>query len=185
MGAWVADSDNAASMRAQTGFLRAAQVVAPILVLVGTIYVGAQVNAFVGPAEMPVNSPLSAAMIMGVFMFPGGAFFISRGLVYWSCARQARFWPAVKGHIAEKGRALPSYWVPYWYVVNGIRYDKKLVRSGATPTDKDIEVHFNPEDPNIGVVLVGDATAQLNIGLAFFALAAPFPLAWLLVGLGG
>lgn len=181
----MADSYNGASLRAQTGFLRITQVVAPVLVLVGTIYAGAQVNAFVGPADMPVSSPLSAAMIMGVFMFPGGAFFIARGLVYWSRARQARFWQAVKGHIAEEERVLRlSYLVPYWYVVNGIRYDKNLVRFGATPKDQDIEVHFDPEDPNIGVVLAGDATARLNISFGFFALAAPFPLGWLLVWLG-
>ena len=179
------EGSNAASLRTQAGFLRLTQAIAPSLVLVGTIYAGAQLNAFVGPAEMPVTSPLSAAMIMGVFMFPGGALFIARGLVYWSRARQARFWPAVTGHIAEERRALPSYWVPYWYVVNGIRYDKKLVRSGGTPTgkDKDIAVHFDPEDPNIGVVLVSDATARLNIGLGFLALAVPFPLAWLLAWL--
>ena len=181
------DSDNAASLRTQTGLLRLSQAVAPIVVLVGTIYVGAQVNAFVGPADMPVTSPLSAAMIMGVFVFPGGTFFIARGLVSWSRARQARFWPVVEGHIAEEQRVLRlSYAVPYWYVVNGIRFDKNLVGFGATPAgkDKDIEVRFDPEDPNIGVVLVGDATAGLNIGLGLLALAVPFPLAWLLVGLG-
>lgn len=84
------DGDNGASLRAQTGLLRVTQVVGPIVVLVGTIYAGAQVNAFVGPVDMPVNSPLSAAMIVDVFVFPGGAFFIARGLVYWSRARQAK-----------------------------------------------------------------------------------------------
>lgn len=179
------DSNNRASLRAQTALLRLTQVVAPIVVLVGTIYAGAQVDAFVGPADNPVNSPMSAAMIMGVFMFPGGAFFIARGLVYWSRAREAKFWPAVKGHIAEDERVLPlSYLVPYWYVVNGIRYDSNLARSGAIATGKDIAVHFDPEDPNIGVVVAGDATARLNIGLGCLALATPFPLGWLLVWLG-
>ena len=48
--------------------------------------------------------------------------------------------------------------VSFWYVVDGRRYDKSTqVRS--RPTEADVEVRFDPDNPEIAVLATGDAAA--------------------------
>ena len=73
--------------------------------------------------------------------------------------------------------------VSFWYVVDGRRYDKSIqVRS--RPTETDVEVRFDPDNPENAVLAAGDAAAQVNIWAGVTAFAAPFILAWPLVWLG-
>jgi hypothetical protein len=179
-------ANDRASLYAESAILRVVRVLAPILALIATLAAWLKFGVLENGATMPVDSPLKASLGLGLAMFPGGAFFTVHGLVHWVRRRQSRFWPAVKGQVIEPGPMQPLIiptMVSFWYVVDGRRYDKSIqVRS--CPTETDVEVRFNPDNPEIAVLAAGDAAALVNIWAGVTAFAAPFILAWPLVWLG-
>jgi len=179
-------ANNQARLDAESAILRVVQVLAPILALIVTLAAWVKFGVMENGATMPVDSPLKATLGLGLAMFPGGTFFTAHGLVHWARRRQSRFWPVVKGHVIEPGPVQPfivATMVSFWYVVDGRRYDKSIqVRS--RPTETDVEVRFDPDNPEIAVLAAGDAAAQVNIWAGVTAFAAPFILAWPLVWLG-
>jgi hypothetical protein len=154
-------ANNRARLDAVSVILRVVQVLAPILALMATLVAWVTFGVLENGATMPVDSPLKASLGLGLAKFPGGTLFTAHGLVHWARRRQSRFWPAIKGHVIEPGpmqRFIIATMVSFWYVVDGRRYDKSTqVRS--RPTEADVEVRFDPDNPEIAVLATGDAAA--------------------------
>ena len=173
------------ALAAQAVLFSMLRVVAPIFAIVATIVAWVKLGLVDGSLTAPVTSPLKATLGLGLAMFPGGAWMVARGLLHWVRRRQAQSWPSVQGHVLEPGPAQPFIVVPvlrFWYVVNGHRYDKS-VQARLRPAGSEVEVRFDPENPEIGVLAAGDAGVAANVWTGVMGLALPFCLGPLLVWL--
>ncbi len=179
--------DDRASLAAQASFFRLMRVVAPILAFIGAVL--AWLAALQGSLGLtaPVTSPWQAATTLGLGLFPGGTLMIAHGLLHWTRRRLAAFWPSIKGHVLAPGPMQPFLLVSvvrFWYVVNGHRYEASI-QARSMPAGAEVEVRYDPEDPELGLLAAGDAAVMVYLGFGLFALTLPFWLGPLLVWWGG
>jgi hypothetical protein len=152
-------------------WLRVAYVAVPVVVFFATLVAGGAVHAFGNSLLATVDSPVTATILLGLSFFPGGASFILRGIRLGLLHRASRFWPTVKGHMLPYAIS-DGFAARFWYVVNGQRFDHSVIQL-KWPSPKDVEVRFDPEDPEVAVLAQDDDTAWWNIagGLITIAMA--------------
>jgi|GEM_PF-5987289 len=154
--------------------------VIPIVLFLGTFAVGTRLGAYDGYT----TSAWSVAFAIGLVLFPTGAYFILTGLKLRVQQAASRAWPAVMGHVMPtKNRALiysGGPWVDFWYVANGRRYEQASIQfahwsRSSTPYQpgKEIEVRFDPLNPNVAFFAGGDDAVKYYFGAGLIALAAP------------
>src|SRR5262249_15627514 len=141
--------DRRTALHAEATMLRTALIAAPIVTFFGSIALGLMFGAFSGSLTNALTSPVATAFFLGLSIFPAAAYVLVRGILSWVYARQGSYWPTIKAHVIENERH-PYYgtggpFVRFWYVVNGIRYEKYSVQKRAFAIGTDIDVHFDPE----------------------------------------
>jgi uncharacterized protein DUF3592 len=153
------------------------------LVLIATLIAAIKLGAFRFPLA-GVDSPLVATVLLGLSLFPGGMFFILRGLVIAARRRESRFWPAVKGFILPRDSSSRGLWEFFRYGFNGRGLESNFLSFRPFQTGQEVEVRVDPEDPEVAIVASGDHTAQMNIWFGVLALATAPGLGSFLVWLG-
>jgi hypothetical protein len=176
-------ADNPEALRLQTGLLRFGRVVVPVLTFIATLIAAIKLDAFRFPLA-GVDSPLVATVLLGLSLFPGGTFFILRGLVIAARRRESKFWPAVKGFILPRDSSSGGLWEFFRYGFNGRGLESSFLSFRLFRVGQEVEVRVDPEDPEVAIVVSGDHTAQMNIWFGVLALATAPGLGSFLVWLG-
>ena len=128
-------------------------------------------------------------LAIGLLLIIWGGLWGFAGISSTQQARESREWPTVEGQILSSWvsegelRDPPSYYahVNYSYVVNGVQYDGKRISFGIShgsrnyaesiidkyPAGKLVPVHYDPSDPTVAVLEVGDPSGELplNVGV--------------------
>jgi hypothetical protein len=171
-------------LHAETSGFRVLRLASPVLTLFATIVVGRMLDVLPDSLTASVTSPLAASILLGLSFFPFGVYMLLGGLVRWAETRESKFWPMVKAHVFTEENNSVVQWVSYWYVVNGTRYESRfapLSWMAQFPPGTEINVRFDPENPETAVLATHDTMMKFNIRFGIFLMLAPFAIAWLLM----
>jgi hypothetical protein len=135
-----------------------------------------------------------------------GVFVFSFGILNLKRARASAGWPTVQGRVLTrdvKEMTIRGRWssrtaymptLTYEYVVSGHTYRSNVIQFGLTNVKtreeaeqilgsntpgKPVQVHYDPENPQVAVLQHGNRRALRMIGTGVFLFALPFALAWL------
>lgn len=186
-------------------FWQTTAVAAPLAALVVTPVVASMMGGF---HEALIGEQVSAATtfgILGTMCFPVGAYFFARMKLDEALAADSRSWPAVPGVVLSskverrvtEDDTLHSLTVSYSYKVGERTYrgdvlafapewipDEARIRELARkyPASATVEVHVDPNDPEIAVLETTGELAQQNGWRVWLCIGTPLA-ATLFIGL--
>lgn len=177
-------------------FWQTATLAAPLAALVATPVVASLMGGF---HEALIGEAVSAATtfgILGTMCFPIGAYFFVRMKLDQALATESRSWPTVPGVVLSsrvdqrvtEDDTLHSLVVSYSYKVGGQSYqgdvlafapqwmpDKAEIEALARkyPANAPVEVHVDPNDPEIAVLETNGELARQNDWRVWLCVGTP------------
>ena len=156
------------------------------------------------PASDHKREMLFQVLAAGGFAFPLGTYMLSWGIFDLKRARASMRWPVVQGRVLTRSveekrtftrRGTQISYVPklsYEYEVSGQHYQSDVIQFGlkdvstreeaeqilgSNVAGKPVQVHYDPEDPQLAVLQSASHWALRAIIGAVFAFAVPFIVA--------